>query len=146
MYKGGINFDALKAIKHAVKIPVYASGNIFTPENAKEMLDLTNCDGVMVARGAFGNPWIFDQMNDYLKTGTYKKEISVSERLDVLKRHLSYIEKYKKIKESSKMGNMRKVALWYIKGIRGAARIREKICRIKSYKELNDLIEDLSLS
>ncbi len=142
-YAGEVDYASIKAVKKAVKIPVYGSGNIFNPELAKQMLDLTGCDGILVARGAMGNPWIFKQIEDYLRKGKYKKEITLKERLKVLKKHLSYLEKYKLLKSHAKMGHMIKVAIWYLKSLPNAKEIRKKIVRTSSYDSLLDLISTL---
>jgi nifR3 family TIM-barrel protein len=139
-YSGGIDYESIKAVKSASKIPVIGSGNIFSGPLAKKMLDETGCDGILVARGALGNPWIFKEIEDYLKTGKARKEISLSLKRKMAKLHLSYIEKYKDIGLRNKAGFMGKVAMWYFKGFHNAARIREKICGARSYKELISLI------
>ncbi|MCU0641291.1 MAG: tRNA dihydrouridine synthase DusB [Candidatus Margulisbacteria bacterium] len=142
LYAGDVDYQAIKAAKEAVGIPVFGSGNVMTPELAKRMLDDTGCDGVMVARGAFGFPWIFEQIDDYLKTGHYRV-IPLAERLKVLKRHLAYTDKYKKIRPGAKLGWMRKEAIWYLKGFPGAAELRGKVGATQSYQELLELIEDV---
>lgn len=144
LYAGDVDYLAIKAAKEAVSIPVFGSGNVLTPELAKRMLDDTGCDGVMVARGAFGYPWIFEQINDYLKSGEYRREIPLNERLQVLKKHLSYTDKYKTIRPAAKLGWMRKEAIWYLKGFPGAAELRGRVGKSASYRELNELIDSLN--
>jgi len=118
-YSGDVDHGSIKAIKANVKIPVIASGNIFSAQKAKEMLDLTHCDGVLVARGACGNPWIFAQIKNYLKKGDLLPDPTLKEKLAVLTKHLQYIEKYKLL--STKVGFSRKVAIWYLKRIKDGA-------------------------
>ena len=142
-YSGDIDYQAIKSIKDSVDIPVFGSGNIFSPELAKKMFDETLCDGICVARGAFGNPWIFTQIEDYLKDGRLPKPVSDTERKTVLKRHLSYIMKYKDMHPSSRVGFMRKVALWYLKGFPNASRFRDRITATKSYDNLVGAIDEL---
>jgi len=123
-YSGDIDFEAIKIVKNAVKIPVFGSGNVMNPELAKQMLDATECDGVMVARGAYGNPWIFNDIEDYLKSGKLPPERTIEERFVAAKKHLSYIDKYRNMAEKSKIGYMRKVAQWYAKGSPYTNRVR----------------------
>ena len=136
LYLGDIDYEAIKAAKEALKIPVFGSGNIFNPFMAKKMLDETGCDGILVARGAFGNPWIFKDIERYLKTGKPPKAPALSVKKKVLKKHLAYIEKYKDIPHANKMGFMGKAAMWYFKGHYNAKKIRMGICKIRSYNEL----------
>jgi len=142
-YSGDIDYESIRAVKKAVDVPIIGSGNIFNPFMAKKMLDETGCDGILVARGAQGNPWIFKDIKEYLKNGKIPKVPSIALKKRILKEHLAYIERYKDIRPSDKTGFMGRVAMWYLKGFRSARRIRERICRVKSYKELTDLIENL---
>lgn len=140
-YSGEIDYDFIRGIKNAVTVPVFGSGNIFSPDKAKEMFDKTGCDGILVARGALGNPWIFREIEGYLKNGTITKEISLEEKKAVLKKHLSYIDKYKYISPKGKIGFMRKVAIWYLKRVPKAARIRSLITSSNSYQDLLKVID-----
>jgi nifR3 family TIM-barrel protein len=135
-YAGEVDYDCIKKIKEAVKIPVIGSGNVFSPVLARKMLDDTGCDGILVARGALGNPWIFRQIDDYLKNGAAPGEISVPEKKRVLKRHFAYLKEHRDMSKKGMVGFMRKIAMWYLKGIPGAARFREKIMRAGSYDEI----------
>jgi nifR3 family TIM-barrel protein len=115
-YAGSIDYEAIKAVKDAVKIPVFGSGNIITPVMARKMLNETGCDGLLVARGALGNPWIFKNIETYLKNGEVFKKPPMAEREEVLARHLAYIEKYNDMTETNRIGYMGKVTRWYLKG------------------------------
>lgn len=139
-YSGDIDYEVIKAVKEALKIPVFGSGNILNPEMAKRMLDETGCDGVIVARGALGNPWIFKSIKHYLETGILPKPPSLGEKKRVLKEHLSYIDKYKEMVNSNKSGFMGKITMWYLKGVYNAAKYRNEISKVKSYKELLKII------
>lgn len=144
IYSGDVDHASIKAIKESVKIPVIASGNIFTAENAKEMLDLTGCDGVLVARGAFGNPWIFKQIESYLKDGVLLPRPTFEEKMKILKKHVQYIEKYKLLPPRTKVGFSRKVANWYLKNFKRAAILRNEVCHAQSFEELFLLLDRIS--
>ena len=140
-YSGDIDYESIRAAKEALKIPVFGSGNIFNAFMAKRMLDETGCDGILVARGALGNPWIFRDIENYLKNGKTPEDPKLSLKKKVLKEHLAYIEKYKDMPRLNKAGFMGKVGTWYIKGIPNARSIRDNIYKTKSHKELINLID-----
>jgi len=143
-YAGGIDYEAIKKVKDAVRIPVFGSGNIFSGESAKFMLDETGCDGILVARGALGNPWIFKEIEEYIKTGKPPKEISLPEKKKVLKQHLDYIDRYKSISASGKAGFMRKVAIWYLKNIPSASNLRARVTReTKSCQDILKIVMEI---
>lgn len=141
-YSGEIDYETIRKIKDSVKVPVFGSGNVFDPKMAKKMLDNTGCDGVMVARGALGNPWIFENIEKQLE-GKPLYIPSIEERLTVLKEHLAYLKKYKIIHPESLIGYMRKVSLWYVREFEGAGKMRGIINSVKSYEELLELIHKL---
>ena len=140
-YSGDIDYESIRAVKKALKIPVFGSGNIFNPVMAEKMLVETGCDGILVARGALGNPWIFRDIRNYLKSGKLPKNKSLSAKIKVLKAHLAYMHRYSDAKASHKAGLIGKVATWYLKNFRNASKIRDKIFHLKSYDELIDLID-----
>ncbi len=142
-YTGEIDYTAIKAVKNSVAVPVFGSGNIFTPELAKRMFDETGCDGIMIARGALGNPAIFDDIKKYFKSGSLPSSENISRKKAILKRHLEYIKALKEIRSSTKVGFMRKVAIWYAKSFSSASEIRRQISRVKSYEEMTKLIDSL---
>lgn len=115
-YSGIIDYESIKAVKDAVKIPVMGSGNIFAPVMAKKMLDETGCDGILVARGALGNPWLFRNIEHYLQKGETHHRPALEVRQKVLATHLAYIEKYNEMTDINKTGYMGKVKKWYLKG------------------------------
>ncbi len=140
-YSGDIDYESIRAVKEAIEIPVFGSGNIFNPFMAKKMLDETGCDGILVARGALGNPWIFKDIEGFLKDGRAVKDRSLSVKKRALKRHLAYIVKYKDMRDGNKIGFMGKVTMWYLKGLYHAKRARERISGVRTYKELIYLID-----
>ena len=119
------------------------SGNIFSAELAKTMFDRTSCDGILVARGSFGNPWIFKDIHRYLKYGKKTGRVSLREKGEVLKRHLLYLNTYLDCHPSSKAGIMKRVAMWYIRNISNAKELRREITIVKDYKKMIKLIDNI---
>jgi len=138
-YSGPVEHSAIRSVKNAVSIPVFGSGNIFTPEQAKEMMEKTGCDGIIVARGAFGNPWIFKNILNYIK-GKPLYQPTPEDRKKAAVKHIKYIMKYNASLPKGKIGLMRKAALWYMKSFHNAACLRKKINCAKSAEELIDMI------
>lgn len=149
MYSGGIDYNSIRTVKNSVSIPVFGSGNIFSPELAKKMFDETGCDGITVARRALGTPWIFKDIENYLKTGNLitsessaKPENIIDKKRTALKKHIKYITKYRESSAKGNVGFMRKVMIWYTKGFPDACNIRNKICKIKNYDELSVFMDN----
>ena len=145
-YSGAVDHESIRAIKASVKIPVIASGNILSAQKAKEMIDLTQCDGVLVARGACGTPWIFGQIKNYLRNGTLLPEPPLKDKLAVLMKHLQNIEKYKLLSTKTKVGFSRKVAIWYLKHLKNAVVLRGEVGKARTFQELYQLIDNLAAS
>ncbi len=143
-YAGTVDYKLINTIKKSLDIPVFGTGNIFSPELAKKMFDETGCDGILVARGAFGSPWIFKNIENYLKSGKIPPAPDLSLRKKVLKKHLSYIKKYRDSKPDTEIGVMRKVAIWYLKGFPYATKTRDQISRVRDYAALLKLIDGLT--
>ncbi|WP_434577866.1 tRNA dihydrouridine synthase DusB [Thermoanaerobacterium thermosaccharolyticum] len=137
-YSGHADWDIIKKVKDNLKIPVIGNGDIFTPEDAKRMIDETGCDAVMVGRGAEGNPWIFKRILHYLNTGEILPEPTVSEKIDMILKHLDMVIDYKG--EHVGILEMRKHIAWYLKGIRGASKIKQMVFTMSNYKEVKDLL------
>lgn len=137
-YSGKADWDIIKNIKENAKIPVIGNGDIFSPEDAKKMFDYTKCDAVMIARGAQGNPFIFEQTNEYLKTGSYR-QIPLEEKEETLFYHLDLLIKYKG--EHIGIREFRKHAAWYIKGLKDSALMRGKINTISNCDALKKELE-----
>jgi tRNA-dihydrouridine synthase B len=143
LYHSDVNYEAIKVVKDNANVPVFGSGNIMSPELAKKMLDLTGCDGVMVARGGLGNPFLFNEIEHYLRTGELLPEVSFQKRKETLKRHLYYANKYRNPLAKSRVGVMRKIAIWYLKKFHGAAHFRDRVNRTDSYEEMVKLIDEV---
>lgn len=145
LYRGQVDYGAIRAVKQSVGIPVIGSGDILSPELAQKMSDATGCDGVLVARGAMGNPWIFERIASYLKTGQKQTEVGLAQRKKVLLRHLAYMEKYLQSRPSNKIGLMRKIALLYLRSFPGAPGIRARITTVKDHRELIEVINRIKI-
>jgi tRNA-dihydrouridine synthase B len=143
-YSGDIDYAAIKVVKGAVEIPVIGSGNIFNHNMAKKMFDETGCNGVVVARGGLGNPWIFNDIANYLKSGKLPSEVPWSTKKKVLLKHLGYIRKFKEPGPEPRVGFMRKIAIWYIKAIPDAGKLRNKITLADSYDQMLEIIEGIN--
>ena len=139
-YTGSADRDIIRQVKAAVNIPVIGNGDIKSAADAKRMIDETGCDGVAVARGAEGNPFIFRQINEYFKTGAVTFKPSPRERLMVMTEHIdSLIEEkgeYIGIREA------RKHIAWYIKGLSGAARLKGRIFTIERAEEMRKCLAE----
>lgn len=140
-YSGTADWDIIRQVKEAVSIPVIGNGDVTSPQKAEELVRQTGCDGVMIARGAQGNPWIFSEMTAYEQTGEVPAGPDKDEVRKMMLRHarlqLEYKGDYLGIRE------MRKHVAWYTKGIPKAARLREKINAVESYEELENLLTSL---
>ncbi|HWO76024.1 MAG TPA: tRNA dihydrouridine synthase DusB [Bacillus sp. (in: firmicutes)] len=142
MYEGTANWDIIREVKQSVNIPVIGNGDVKTPEDAKRMLDETGCDGVMIGRAALGNPWMIYRTVHYLDTGELLGEPSVREKMDVCKLHLDRLINLKG--ERVAIREMRKHAAWYLKGIRGNARVRNEINSCETREQLVSLLDSFT--
>lgn len=138
-YAGAANRDGIKKVKEGVSIPVIANGDIFSPQEAKTVLEATGCDGVMVGRGSLGNPWLIPQINIFLNKGVLLEEPSLEQKLKVATEHFERVLNYKG--ERIGLNEMRKHAVWYIKGIRNAAQMRDDIMQTKTPLEMKNLFQ-----
>ncbi|MGE4284743.1 MAG: tRNA dihydrouridine synthase DusB [Clostridia bacterium] len=137
-YSGKADWDIIKRVKESVNIPVIGNGDISGPEDAKRMLMHTGCDGVMIGRGAQGNPWIFRRIIHYLDTGELLSEPTPEEKVEKAIENVQLLVKYKG--EHIGMREARKHVAWYIKGLKNSAKIREAVNRINSFTEMECLL------
>ena len=141
MYAGNADWDIIRAVKEAVSIPVFGNGDIFTPEDAKRMMDETGVDGVAIARGAKGNPWLIRRSIHYLETGELLPEPELSEKKEMMIRHAELMVEYKG--ERIAIQEMRKHLAWYTAGIPGSAKLRSKMNSLNTLEELKAFVESI---
>lgn len=137
-YSGVADWDMIKQVKEAVSIPVVGNGDIFKPEDALDMINQTNCDAVMIGRGARGNPWIFKRTAHLLETGELLPPPTDEEKIDMSLKHLEILFRVKP--ERVAIREMRKHIAWYIKGIKGSAEMRDTINRLDHKLELEETL------
>lgn len=139
MYAPPVYIDEIAKVNQAVSIPVIGNGDIVDGKSALEMLKNTGCDFLMVGRGALGRPWIFKNIEAYLTDGTVLGDPDISERMRVMTEHIALICEYKG--ERVGMREARKHAAWYIKGIRGAAALRQEVGTLSDMDQLHALAQ-----
>jgi tRNA-dihydrouridine synthase B len=137
-YGGKADWGVITRIKQELKIPVIGNGDIFSAEDAIRMFEQTGCDGVMVARGAQGNPWLFKEINELIKTGEVKTAPQPQERLRVALEHILRLIEDKG--ESRGIKEARKHLAWYIKGLKGATQIRTEIFKISDFATMSRIL------
>lgn len=142
MYAPPVNHQIIAEVKKSVAIPVIGNGDIVDGPSAAQMLEDTNCDFLMVGRGALGRPWVFSQINAYLQHGVILPEPPVSDRMRVMVEHVRKICEYKG--ERIGIREARKHAAWYAKGIRGAAKYRKDLSLLESVEQLEELAFKIS--
>ena len=139
-YSGQADWDIIKAVKEAVLVPVIGSGDVNSGESAKKMQEYTGCDGIMIARAARGNPWIFKEINHYLKTGETLKRPDLDEISDMILRHARMLIDHKG--EFTAIHEMRKHVAWYTAGLKNSAKLRNTVNLIESYEDLVELVNE----
>lgn len=137
-YKPPVDYDIIRAVRESVSVPVIANGDIDSAEKAKEVMDITGCELVMIGRATLGNPWIFSQINAYLENPNVKIHTpDLEERLGVMIEHIGKMVEYKG--EHMAMLQARKLVVGYFKGMKGAAALRNEAGKIKTLDDLYEL-------
>ena len=139
-YSGNADYAAIAEVKRAVNIPVIVSGDIRRSADLARALDITGADAVMIGRGAQGNPWIFPQLIHWLRTGDELPPPTLTERAQVILRHLDLLVGYKG--EYIGIREMRKHAAWYTRGLKGSAELRERFNRAASREEFVNILRE----
>jgi nifR3 family TIM-barrel protein len=140
LYAGKANWDIIRDVKQAVSIPVIGNGDVFSPEDAKRMLEHTGADGVMIGRGALGNPWMLYRTVHYLTTGEMLPEPAPSEKIRIALLHLDRLANLKG--ENQAVREMRKHLAWYLKGLPNAHKVKDEIMELTSRSAVVSVLND----
>lgn len=139
-YSGKADWDIIAEIKQSINIPVICNGDVFDVQDAVNMLEKTKCDAIMIGRGSQGNPWIFNRINHYMKTGEVLPEPTLEEKISTAIKHMNLAVaehgEYVAVRE------MRKHIGWYLKGLKNSAKYRDQINKITDYKEVISMLEE----
>lgn len=137
MYEGKADWSIISKVKEAVKIPVIGNGDVVSPESARKLFHDTGCDAIMIGRGALGNPWLFSRIIHYINCGEILPEPSSAEKIDKALYHLDMMYNFK---GQRGVVEMRKHLAWYLKGIKGAALLRDKINRLENIDDIKKVL------
>lgn len=140
-YSGTADWEIIRQVKEAIQIPVIGNGDVISPESAEAMLRTTGCDGIMIGRGAQGNPWIFRQILHWMETGEKEDKPELQEVKEMILRHARLLIEYKG--EYTGIREMRKHTAWYTAGYPHSSKLRAKVNEVESLVELEDLIQKL---
>lgn len=140
-YSGKADWDIIRQVKEAVKIPVIGNGDVTSPEAARQLMETTGCDGIMIGRGAQGNPWIFRQILHWMETGEEESKPDLEEVKSMILRHARMLVEYKGAYTGIR--EMRKHVAWYTAGYPNSAKLRARVNEIESLEALEHLIQGL---
>lgn len=139
-YSGNADWNIIKEVKQAVNIPVIGNGDVTTCYKAKEMLDYTGCDAVMIGRGVLGNPWLIKECVDYLEKGIEPKSVDFLTKVDMMKRHYELLAQDKDEKRA--LLEIRTHIIWYLKGMPKSKEIKNLVCQSKSTDDMFKIIKE----
>ncbi len=142
LYTGKADWSVIKAVKEAVKIPVIGSGDVASVSDCVEMYEKTGCDLVMIGRGSYGRPWLFGQIRDFFEGRNPRPEPTVEEKIAIMRRHIRLLVEDKG--ERTGMKEARRQAAWYIRGMNGAARLRDEFSKMNTLDDFERMIELIS--
>jgi nifR3 family TIM-barrel protein len=141
MYTGSARWEEIAAVADALTIPVLGNGDIKSPEDAVRMRRETGCAGIMIARGSFGQPWIFDQTRDLLEGRTKRPDPSIEERFRIALEHAHMAEEYEPDRRGAAI-EFRKHLGWYAKGLPGSAELRKRLHAVSSLGEVEGIFDE----
>ena len=139
-YSGHADWNIIKKVKEAVKIPVIGNGDITSCFDAKKMLEETKCDAIMIGRGVLGNPWLIKECVEYLENNTLPVDITPKDKINMLKKHYQLL--LDNTNEKQAILEIRTHALWYIKGLPGSSTIKNQICHTKTSTDLFNILDN----
>lgn len=139
-YSGEADWNMIKEVKQAVSIPVIGNGDVTSAKKAKEMLETTGCDAVMIGRGVLGNPWLIKECVEYLENDKLPEPVSYEEKVAMMRRHYELLVKDKS--DTQALLEIRSHIIWYLKGMPESKRIKESICKCKTTEEMFKIIDD----
>ena len=141
MYQPPVDIDIITQVKQAVSVPVVGNGDITDPISAKEMYEKTGCDLIMIGRGSYGHPWIFEEVSQYLTQGILPQEKPLEEKMEIMLEHVSLICSFKG--ERMAMREARKHASWYLKGVHHAAKFRNLCASLETFEDIQQLSQEV---
>jgi len=142
MYRGFSNHDAIRRVKEVARVPVIGNGDIRSGADAKRMMDATGCDGVMVARGALGNPWIYREIASFLATGETSPAPTVADRAAVLGEHFELLREY--YGDRVACLHVRRVLVWFVKAVAGGAELRDRGNRVATPGDFHAIVREFA--
>jgi len=137
-YEGLSDWNIIKEVKESISIPVIGNGDIRSVDDAKRMIELTNCDAVMIGRGVLGNPWLIRDIVNYLEDGALPKVISKDEKIDMCIKHMNYLLSFKD--EKTAVLEMRSHIAWYLKGLDGVNEVKKEIFKATTEKDVLEIL------